>query len=888
MFYSQIILAKKGPLGRVWQAAHWGEKKISRPQIFNTDIAASVESIVHPTVPLALRVSGHLLLGVVRIYSRQVKYCLTDCHEAMVKIKMAFRKDKKSGGAGGAGGGTSNIDMVVVDPSKHDGNSANSLGVHSSNALNVTNFGEYQDFLLDPNAMIVDDDGDATGFAIPIDLNQMSDRELAERWVQAENSFNGDSQNTHELIARADSQQTTSQEGSSSLSGVGGWQGAFGTQTHTQPEEQWQPFDPTQEDLELPLPEDSSGDDEEEAEAEKEDSNSGKEVKKKEQGEKKASEEDELMLLAEDDLASRLPDDKGENHNNKNGLVLMDNDDEPNREGRVLEIELARADDSILSENHEVRMSVQDDMDEQGNKRNKLPNTPAGMMSEASFSISADDTSNLGQIPVSQGEDEEDAPMIHGAEEIAGLDFSRDSITGEVGGLDESAEIAAAPTPAQLTDEEESDASAPKPRKRKTREGPKRRRTRRKVVIDNDATELEGDHIKNMLLDTRDITLVHIPHPADWTVGRSGDAASQADDYCSMGEVTHEGSYYSASVAQTLASTMPTQETTVTSGCRMALPSGIAGAMGQEDHMILEHLHFEELLLRPSLGDDGQLHPELLQLWRDNLCKLEGKPSPYPKRLDLDGEEEGKEGEQQYSVEVARGGDDKEAEAGDKEKEAATMDADAKDAAPLAKDSIVQPQDDDSPMHLPEDEGEPILLPEDNENAAELPMGLDDEAPQLLFDREVRGKPNMSDAKNYVAGSQDEKVEPVNKYGLSDWGMVNDARLADEDGEDEDDPRQEVGTELVPSSSKWHKHTVRVLKVLQCSMGKGNNKHDPLIFGDLVKHVGRRTAAGVFFEVLQLKTWDFLDVEQGEAEGPIAISAGPRFLEDRPTNDDQQ
>lgn len=46
---------------------------------------------MHPTVPLALRVSGHLLLGVVRIYSRKVKYLMEDCSQALTKIKMAFR-----------------------------------------------------------------------------------------------------------------------------------------------------------------------------------------------------------------------------------------------------------------------------------------------------------------------------------------------------------------------------------------------------------------------------------------------------------------------------------------------------------------------------------------------------------------------------------------------------------------------------------------------------------------------------------------------------------------------------------------------------------------------------------------------------------------------------
>ena len=41
--------------------------------------------------PIALRLSGQLLLGVVRIYSRKARYLLDDCNDALVKIKMAFR-----------------------------------------------------------------------------------------------------------------------------------------------------------------------------------------------------------------------------------------------------------------------------------------------------------------------------------------------------------------------------------------------------------------------------------------------------------------------------------------------------------------------------------------------------------------------------------------------------------------------------------------------------------------------------------------------------------------------------------------------------------------------------------------------------------------------------
>lgn len=90
MFYSNQILAKKGALGNIWLAAHW-DKRLSKSQIFQTDIAKSCQGITDPKVPLALRVSGHLLLGLVRIYSRKVKYLFADCSDALVKIKMAFR-----------------------------------------------------------------------------------------------------------------------------------------------------------------------------------------------------------------------------------------------------------------------------------------------------------------------------------------------------------------------------------------------------------------------------------------------------------------------------------------------------------------------------------------------------------------------------------------------------------------------------------------------------------------------------------------------------------------------------------------------------------------------------------------------------------------------------
>mmetsp|Transcript_10467 Transcript_10467/g.18864 ORF Transcript_10467/g.18864 Transcript_10467/m.18864 type:complete len:684 (-) Transcript_10467:644-2695(-) len=89
MFYSQHILTKKGPLAKIWLAAHM-QSKLTKAMVNSTDVSQSCEKIVEPEAPLALRLSSNLMLGVVRIYSRKTKYLLSDCSEAMAKLKLAF------------------------------------------------------------------------------------------------------------------------------------------------------------------------------------------------------------------------------------------------------------------------------------------------------------------------------------------------------------------------------------------------------------------------------------------------------------------------------------------------------------------------------------------------------------------------------------------------------------------------------------------------------------------------------------------------------------------------------------------------------------------------------------------------------------------------------
>ncbi|XP_062396112.1 double-strand-break repair protein rad21-like protein 1 [Sardina pilchardus] len=89
-FYTQLFTSNRGTLARIWLACHW-EKKITKAHVFECNLETTIQDIICPQIKIGLRTSGHLLLGVVRIYSRKAKYLLADCSEAVVKIKVAFR-----------------------------------------------------------------------------------------------------------------------------------------------------------------------------------------------------------------------------------------------------------------------------------------------------------------------------------------------------------------------------------------------------------------------------------------------------------------------------------------------------------------------------------------------------------------------------------------------------------------------------------------------------------------------------------------------------------------------------------------------------------------------------------------------------------------------------
>jgi cohesin complex subunit SCC1 len=88
MFYSDVLLNKTGPLARIWLAANV-ERRLTKKDYLQQNLEDAVDTMVDETsAPMALRLSGQLLLGVVKIYKKKAVYLMEDCNDALLKIKM--------------------------------------------------------------------------------------------------------------------------------------------------------------------------------------------------------------------------------------------------------------------------------------------------------------------------------------------------------------------------------------------------------------------------------------------------------------------------------------------------------------------------------------------------------------------------------------------------------------------------------------------------------------------------------------------------------------------------------------------------------------------------------------------------------------------------------
>jgi len=833
MFYSQIILAKKGPLGKVWLAAHWGDKKLGRPAIFSTDIATSVESIVNPTVPLALRVSGHLLLGVVRIYSRKVKYLMHDAQEAMVKIKMAFRPGAQGGGADGEDGDEVHVALVDLDPTA--GGRKKSKG---GAGLNIANFGEFDEAaaagpigglliqpvnmddeteLVDLSALGVPVSGvpgapGGRAFLVPFSLDATGaggQGGAAGGWVLAEDDDEDGGAEDSQAAAAAGGDaarramlRTQTQDG-----------GAEGTQTSAAAA------------ADLTLDSDLSGMLHHGSDRRR----PGTQVEEEDEG-WGAFDPDANLIEEEDDDDDRH--------------VFDDDAGGKGRKSSVSDIELVRgAEDSVASD----RLSTLRRASVAGSDNlTPLPDKDRDDMSDGDFPMPDDDDNMIGGFDL-DGDDASSMPRAgRDSSLLLSLDGTRDGGRRSVGigGLE--------------SDEEEAGSTKKKAGKKRDSKTADRRskRKRRKIIIDNDKTELTSEHIKNMLADTSDIVRQNIPHPADWNPDEDGEVDELTDPW-----------------------------------------GGFNMKRRKNRGIILETLPYEKLLARPNMGDTGCLAPELIELWTNNAARILGKPHlPFRMR--------GKAGEQQRKARASQMMEEAaEDEARREREEEEAEEVEVGRFAEGGADSTLG-GDASRGYHLvDEDEFNPPMDDDDG-----FPMVDDDEVQQPSFelDDEVMAGRGADDTGGEFAGDmalmQDDRSINSRESSFS-LGAVNEMGAESPSGKDGDAPRQSADGEETSSNAKWHKHTVKVLSMLKRNMATPeeaaaaaadeekegedaatNEKPTQLNYDQLSSGCSRRTAAGVFFELLQLKTWDFIELDQEEAYGDIAITAGNRFAESPPSN----
>lgn len=89
MFYANNVLLRKGPLATLWLAAHW-DRRLTKAQVAQTSISASVEDLLSGALQtMALRLSGQLLLGMVRIFVRKARYLFDDLSDAVSTLRLA-------------------------------------------------------------------------------------------------------------------------------------------------------------------------------------------------------------------------------------------------------------------------------------------------------------------------------------------------------------------------------------------------------------------------------------------------------------------------------------------------------------------------------------------------------------------------------------------------------------------------------------------------------------------------------------------------------------------------------------------------------------------------------------------------------------------------------
>lgn len=409
----------------------------------------------------------------------------------------------------------------------------------------------------------------------------------------------------------------------------------------------------------------------------------------------------------------------------------------------------------------------------------------------------------------------------------------------------------------QQQPEDKQQANKKKSQKKKSNlKGPQRLRKRRRVEIDNDATELTSDFIKDMLRDTSDIVQQNRTHPADYNPNKTETSLPSSENvpFKSVDSLKHD-------------------------------------VMVQ---IMAAHLPYEVLLGRPNCADNGGVHPKLLLVWERNFSRVHGKPLPFQMRGEA-GQEQRRDRKKQ-TKENEEDDDDEDAS-----QESQAQDEEDIELGRHRDGSLGEAAIGEGRLSM-DFLGEKIM--EEEEEGVEFPSTQHDQDDRdfPLQEEEEEESPVDHSGADFtldLPAGMDQSPIPSDRSDRSatfSLGAVNDLEEAADLMEE---PRQDgLQDETATSSTKWHKHTVKVLELLKRNMPVNDNDTDndddeqnednnvgskqQLSYDKLSYGTSRRTACGVFFELLQLKTWDFIELEQESSFGDILIKPGKRFHEQPP------
>ena len=383
--------------------------------------------------------------------------------------------------------------------------------------------------------------------------------------------------------------------------------------------------------------------------------------------------------------------------------------------------------------------------------------------------------------------------------------------------------------------EDEASHSQPPPKKKQTR-----KRKRRRVCFDYDEDELSSAHVKDMIRDPSDIVRDR-SHPAEDISSDDEGNDLQGPQPFWRPKKTRRGS--------------------------------------PED--IIANLSYEVLFSRPNVADSGKLDPGLLEMWIDNTAPVRNQPL----KIRLRGEA-GEEQERDRAEQIVKEAAASELETNEEEQRRLEV-----DDVEITRQEGFQVEDEQRlSIEHPDDIQD--KMQEDNieeqnvfPNEEDVPLQFDDDDDQIQHNQHAIEEGPIS-----FEDELDGMGSPTKSVGSNfSLGAVNDMQ----EEHDDESPRQERGEELVSAATKWHKHTVKVLDMLKRNIedrnvptdgDKDTDNQKDLSYDKLSYGVKRRTACGVFFELLQLKTWDFIELKQEESYCDIRISPGVRFHENPPTD----